>query len=335
MNNLHDNNPLVSVIIPVYNTGLYLSQCLDCVVNQTYKNIEIIIIDDGSTDNCPAICDNYASMDNRIKVIHQENSGYGKTCNTGFNIALGEYICIIESDDYAENNMIEYLYNLAINNDLDVARCHFYNFYTDISIQKRIDVANVPLETVILPAQFHNIFFCHPAVWSMLYKRKYLNDNNIRFLETPGASYQDTSFVFKVFACTERFMLTKKALMHYRMDNDNSSSNSSRKLYCVIDEFAEIERFIIEKGIYNKFIYIIPWVKFARYIWNYQRINKKYSWLFLKIFAKEMRRHIREKSINSEIISPYNALKIHIIAYLFPLYHIFRTIKPKIPNESR
>ena len=118
--------PKVSVIIPVYNVEKYLRECLDSVINQTLQDIEIILIDDGGKDNCPRIIDEYAKKDSRIVAIHKENGGYGQTCNVGLERAHGEYISIVEPDDYIDKNMYEDLYKLAKKNDTDIVKSDFY-----------------------------------------------------------------------------------------------------------------------------------------------------------------------------------------------------------------
>ena len=123
-------NKLISVIIPVYNVEKYLTYCLESVIGQTYKNLQIILVDDGSTDSSGKILDAYAAKDSRVRVIHKKNSGYGHSMNIGFAEATGEYIGIVESDDYAELNMFETLYEVAHKNKLDVAKSAFYLYYS-------------------------------------------------------------------------------------------------------------------------------------------------------------------------------------------------------------
>ena len=120
--------PKVSIVIPIYNVEQYLRECLESVVNQTLKEIEIICVNDGSTDSSPEILKEYAEKDNRIKVISKPNSGYGHTMNVGIDAAIGEYIGIVESDDYVKLDMYETLYNIAKKNDLDVVRADFERF---------------------------------------------------------------------------------------------------------------------------------------------------------------------------------------------------------------
>ena len=112
--------PKVSIIVPVYGVELYLDRCLQSLLRQTLKDIEIILVDDGSPDRCPQMCDVYALKDCRIKVIHKNNSGLGEARNSGLEIATGEYIAFVDSDDYVENNMYECLYDIATNEKCDI-----------------------------------------------------------------------------------------------------------------------------------------------------------------------------------------------------------------------
>lgn len=113
--------PLISVIIPIYNVESYLRRCLDSVLRQTYPNLEIILVDDGSPDNCPSICDEYATKDTRIIVIHKKNGGLSDARNAGLDICKGDYITFIDSDDSISHNYAEQLINVAVKNDADIA----------------------------------------------------------------------------------------------------------------------------------------------------------------------------------------------------------------------
>lgn len=117
---------LVSIVVPVYKVEPFLDRCLESIVNQTYKNLEVILVDDGSPDNCPQMCDKWAEKDNRIKVIHKKNDGLSNARNSGIEIANGEYIMFADSDDFMQNDMVEFLLNLSVKYDADVARCGFY-----------------------------------------------------------------------------------------------------------------------------------------------------------------------------------------------------------------
>lgn len=119
------NNPLVSVIIPVYGVEKYLDRCLNSVIGQTYNNIEIILVDDGSPDNCPKMCDEWALKDNRIKVVHKQNGGLTSARKAGFDIADGDYVLFIDSDDYIELNMVEKIVKKAVETNMDITLCSF------------------------------------------------------------------------------------------------------------------------------------------------------------------------------------------------------------------
>lgn len=315
--------PKVSVIVPVYNVEKYLKECLDSIINQTLKDIEIIIMDDGSKDSSPQICDDYAAKDNRIKVIHKENSGYGNTMNIGMDNASGEYIGIVESDDFAEPDMFEKLYNIAKENDLDVARCNFYFYNSLENTNKKSDFSMIQHNTVYSPLDKQEVFYQQPSIWASIYKRDTLKKYNIRFLETPGASYQDTAFAFKTYATAKRFMIIEDALLHYRTDNENSSINSSGKVFCVCDEYEEIERFSKEIGIYEDVKVLIPHIKFHCYRWNFNRLQKPASWDFLKRWSKEYSKNFKDKLITREVFRGREFKKAFFIAF-FPFKYRFR-----------
>lgn len=120
-------NDLISVIVPVYKVEKYLDKCVESIVNQTYKNLEIILVDDGSPDNCPQLCDEWAKRDSRIKVIHKQNGGLSEARNFGIDIAEGTYITLVDSDDVIALDMVQYLYDLTKKNDADMAVCQYEN----------------------------------------------------------------------------------------------------------------------------------------------------------------------------------------------------------------
>ena len=121
--------PLISVIVPVYKTEKYLNKCIESIVNQTYENLEIILVDDGSPDNCPSICDSWAEKDKRIKVIHKENAGVSAARNSALEIFSGKYVSFVDSDDWIDNDCIEYLYNSVVSTGADVVcACIYYEY---------------------------------------------------------------------------------------------------------------------------------------------------------------------------------------------------------------
>ena len=131
--------PLISVIVPIYNVEKYLDRCVDSIINQTYKNLEIILVDDGSPDNCPQMCDDYAKKDSRIKVVHKENGGLSDARNVGMEVATGEYVSFIDSDDYISLDFYETLLETIVDNDSDIVECGVVKFYEDNSFDKYSD----------------------------------------------------------------------------------------------------------------------------------------------------------------------------------------------------
>ena len=124
-------NPLISVIVPIYKVERYLVRCLDSIVNQTYRNLEIILVEDGSPDNCGAICDDYARLDERIRVIHQENRGLSAARNAGLDIMSGEYLMFVDSDDRLKSNILQSLFEKAELYSSDFAECGYSMFLED------------------------------------------------------------------------------------------------------------------------------------------------------------------------------------------------------------
>ena len=122
------NKPMISIIVPVYNVESYLADCVDSITAQTFKDIEIILVDDGSPDSCGQICDDYAKTDKRIRVIHKQNGGLSDARNAGIQLASGRYLGFIDSDDYIATDMFERLYNSIIETDSDIAMCYAANF---------------------------------------------------------------------------------------------------------------------------------------------------------------------------------------------------------------
>ncbi len=281
----------VSVLIPVYNAEQYLKSCMESVVCQTLDGIEIICINDGSTDSSGTILNQYANSYPNVKVIHKENTGYGHSLNTGLKVATGEYVGFVESDDFAERDMFEVLYENAVAYDVDFVKSnHFYTFddHTDIFWDV---LKGLIYNTVLSPVKEQNGYF-HIATppWNGLYKRSFLLGNDIWFNETPGASYQDVSFGIKVLISASSMVLIREAFLHYRADNPASSVHSKDKVFCICDEFEEAWRFLDNKTKFlGSFHYQLPAEQYKRYIWSYNRIGDEYKDMFLHRMIDEFK----------------------------------------------
>ncbi len=283
------NKPKVSVLVPIYNVEKYLRQCLESITAQTLQDIEIICINDGSTDGSLDIIKDFAKNDNRIVIIDKPNSGYGDSMNQGLEKATGEYIGIVESDDWIELDAFERLYALAKNHNAEIVRANYY-FNKANKDTKNYYIDPTEVGVVKNPTQHNWIFMQAPAIWSAIYKRDFLNKNHIRFLPTPGASYQDTGFNFKALACARRALFTTDAFLHYRTDNEASSVNSTGKAMNVCYEYAEIEKFLTEHNLIQDLYSVMLVAKLGAYIWNMERLTKNLLQDFIKNIQDDLKR---------------------------------------------
>lgn len=222
--------PLISIIIPIYNTEKYLQQCLESIAGQTFSSFEAICIDDGSTDDSPAIMDAFTLKDSRFKVVHKQNAGYGAAVNTGLDMALGTYIGIVEPDDYIEPNMYETLYSSASANDFpDIVKGAYWRVLNADSSQQEIKPANClhRIEKVNAPFQLEDdaeFLYHHPSIWSAIYKKSFLDSNDIRMLEIPGAGWADNPWMMETLLKAQSIVYVDKCLYFYRETIPGSSS---------------------------------------------------------------------------------------------------------------
>ncbi len=298
----------ISVVVPVYNVEKYLKECIDSIINQTLEDIEIICVNDGSTDSSLDILNDYAKKDSRIIVINKSNSGYGHTMNMGLNAATGEYIGIIESDDFADKNMFEDLYKLAKEYDADIVKGDWYNYWSKNKFARKNNrISSAKALKLTNSKQDKSLLRINPSVWSAIYKKKFLNKYNIRFLETPGASYQDLAFSFKVFALAEKVILTDKAYLYYRQDNMNSSVKSKTKVYCVCDEYEEIDRFLEEyPDLKFEFKVQEEINRYNGYVSSVLRIDDSVKPEFVKVFSDHFKEEYNTGLLGNEFFKKIN-----------------------------
>ena len=211
---------LISIIIPIYNVEQYLRQCLDSVVNQTYKNLEIILIDDGSTDNSGKICNEYALKDNRIKVIHKENGGVSSARNSGLNVAKGDYIGFVDGDDIISRDMYEVLLNTMIETNSQLVVCNWFKEKENNWVENK----NFPKEQILTTNEALESFWWCMYCWNKLFDRKILKF--IRFSETCGFG-EDTLYCLNVLQNLKKVICINQAKYYYRV-NQNSASRSRK-----------------------------------------------------------------------------------------------------------
>lgn len=203
----------VSIIVPVYNTAKYLRKCLDSICNQTYSNIEVIIVDDGSTDESPKICDEYQRMDSRVKVIHKKNEGLSSARNDGIEASDGAYIMFADSDDWLEPDMVEYLYTNIKDYDVKFAVCGYYSV-KGVKRRKHCAKDNVVLvqeEAIRELTDFSSPGYIPNPAWIQMIERSVMED--IRFPK--GRVYEDTLTTYKVIENVDRILVLKEPKYNY------------------------------------------------------------------------------------------------------------------------
>lgn len=233
-------NDLISIIIPIYKVEDYLERCVESVLRQSYSNVEIILVDDGSPDNCPQICDEYAKKDKRIKVVHKENGGLSDARNFGIDIAKGKYLAFIDSDDYINDDFIKILYENLILNNADMSMCEYetfdddtsaHNDYTnDIMILDRNQLLNRLVSK-------NNAKFT--VVWNKLYRKELFN--HLRF--DVGRINEDAFIMHKIFDNSEIAVISSAKLYYYyqRQGSITKASKYTAKnldsIYAIIDRY--------------------------------------------------------------------------------------------------
>ncbi len=325
--------PKVSILVPIYNVEKYLPECLDSLIKQTLEEIEIICINDGSTDSSLDILKKYKKKDHRIIIIDKTNSGYGDSMNKGLEKATGEYVGIVESDDWIDKNAFDKLYSLGKKHNLDIVKANFYEFFTKNKKDASKSDMFLPEEEgkVINPREHRQVFYNQPSIWSAIYKNEFLKANGIKFLPSPGASYQDAGFSFKVWASASRAMLLNDAFLHYRQDNPNSSVKSDGKIYAVKDEYDEIERFLKEKKLLEEYGSTLATMRLSAYIWNMKRLTKKAALDFSKTVKQDYSRLKKEGFLDKGKLDGVGAYNAKNLAIKHPRAYI--AIRPL--HESR
>ena len=283
----------VSIIIPTYNVEEYLDECMQSAVRQTLDDIEIICVNDGSMDSSPEILKRYAEKDERVVIINQPNSGYGKAMNTGLDRATGEYIGIIEPDDYVALNMFEDLYNTAKEYDLDFVKSDFYRFVTGDNGDRSFKYYHLSLD----PEDYNKVFApCDTPeamnyvmnTWCGIYRKSFLDEFGIRHNETPGASFQDNGFFFQTFAFGRSAMIIDKAYYCNRRDNPNSSVRNREKVYAANVEYDYIRDLIMEHpATWNKFKYMYWKKRFTNTLTTLGRIAPEYKKEYCRNASRE------------------------------------------------
>lgn len=232
----------VSIIVPVYNVEQYIAKCLESLINQTLKDIEIIVVNDGSTDNCEKIIQCYVKKFKNIKYLNKENGGLSDARNYGIPYATGEYIAFLDSDDYVELNMYEKMYNKAKDENSDMVECDFIWEYTGKS---KIDTG------IIYKNKKEMLTYARVVAWNKLIKREIIQKSKIEFPK--GLHYEDLEFFYKILPYLDKVSFVKVPLIHYEQRENSISkvqNERTQEIFIILNDVLEYYKV---KNIYNEY----------------------------------------------------------------------------------
>ena len=305
-----EKQPLVSVVVPVYNVEKYLEECLESIIKQTLSDIEIICVNDGSKDNSLKILERFAALDERVKVITKENSGYGHTMNVGMDAARGRYFGIVESDDYIDEDMYRSLYEKAEETQADAVKSDYYKLSTlngKKSVKKRNTCyADFFYDRILSSDEYEEVFDFEMMNWTGIFRMDFLRKNNIRFNETPGASFQDNGFWFRTIYKAKRLVYINKAFYYYRQDNPESSINSKEKVNCMFEEYDHIKRLMLDDPDASDELHtVFLRKKFYNLRHSWERVDRKYKLDHLRKEREEYKKDLRELRCRRDKLDPW------------------------------
>ena len=298
--------PKVSVVLPIYNAEPYLRECLDSIVNQTLKDIEIICVNDGSTDNSLNIIKEYAARDIRIRYIDKPNAGYGQTMNSGIDLARGEYVGIVEPDDFIKLDMYETLYNKAKELNLDVIKADYCEFlgenkqYTYVN-RKVFNGPDSFYNRVLTPIKDEKILYVFAINPAGIFKHSLLDKYKIRHNETPGAAYQDNGFWAQTTYLADKLYFMNRVFYCYRQDNPNQSIKKKNNVWTIPTEYHFIDN-VFDK--HKKIAKLRPLYflrKYLSYIYHMTaRLDVEYWYEYLTAAKNEFKKHEKKGDIEKE-----------------------------------
>ena len=318
--------PLISVIVPVYKVEPYLHQCVDSILNQTFKDFELILVDDGSPDNCPAICDEYAKQDNRVKVIHKENGGLFSARNIGLDYAFknsnSKYICFVDSDDYIDNYFLEYLYNGIVDNHTDISYCCCFRFGFKDAPNKLIKYYDYYNETIVVDAKIHFQKMIKNEIGGHVCFGMFSKDiiQNIHF---PNIKFrEDLPFHCEILLKANYIFFINKPLYYYRVNYNSltraGTDSIDKKYYRVMNAIMQLS--ILDKSEFknNKEIKSLLYSQMSDNLFSFLLYAKKGN------YYKELNRYAKN---NRKVIRTYNKKsKMRQIStffyYIKPLFSI-------------
>ncbi|WP_321875411.1 glycosyltransferase [Burkholderia cenocepacia] len=317
-----DLRPAISVVMPTFKVEKYFEQCLASVTNQTLRNIEIIPVDDGSPDRCGEIMDRFASEDFRVKPIHQPNKGYGAAVNAGLMKARGEYIAIVETDDWIEPDMLETLYDTAKTSDANIVKGSFAKHH-DGKAPAAHNFRHLvqPGQSSVKPTESLELMIYESSIWSAIYKKSFLDKHNIKMLETSGAAFQDVVWKFVTYASTDEVILVDRPFYNYRVFATGSSSAANGKEKAHFVNYAKIKSELERMGLFDKFSYFYYVHQFFDFVFHSNRLKGE-ALLSFYASAKETIDEAISKGCNPDSLSLHPDLNDYYQKSVLPIIRV-------------
>ena len=298
--------PLVSIIVPIYNVEPYLKKCIDSIIKQTLTNIEIILVNDGSTDNCGKIIDEYAKKDNRIIALHKENGGQASARNMGLEIARGKYVGFVDSDDWIELDMYEKLYNSVQQTDSDMGVCsrRTYSDKNELQYEGKIKKENIDLKEIGINTYIATrLLKGHTlVVYNKIYKKQIIIDNNLIFDSVKDVGSEDTLFNYKVLQNIEKIAGISDAYYNC-LAREGSTARSYDKKYMIrIGNLLEkIKEYSLQMNIEENSNCITP-IMLIHFLNRYiTRIENYSNNKIVNLFANHIKEFMKVNSIKENM----------------------------------
>lgn len=281
----------ISIIVPIYNAEKYLNKCIESLINQTKKELEFILINDGSTDNSEEIIKSY--KDKRIKYFKNENQGIGKTRNFGIEKATGKYIMFVDSDDYIDKNMAKLMFDKAFSNSLDMVVCDYYKVINNENIEEKLP----SFKPTTLKNSPDLLCGINLSPWNKIYKTSLIKDNNIKFVE--NLKYEDAPFVIEALDKANKVGKVNKCLNYYVIHGNSETTVRDKRVFDILKIIDKIRKYFKDKDYIKESLDKLT----VRIITNYtiqQRVqkDKKIGMQFIEESFKYLKREVPDYKNN-------------------------------------
>lgn len=304
---------LFSIIVPVYNDAINLPRCLDSILSQTYKEFECLLIDDGSTDNCPAICDTYSNKDKRINVFHKKNEGISKTRQFGLDHAKGSYIFFVDSDDWVKPSYFDNVYQTIKDESTDILFLDFYNESSNGKQKLCVQKPNIKDNDIVIKQVIKGELFS--CLWNIILRRDFYIDNKLKFHETINYG-EDTLFIVEALFYKPKIKRVNNAFYHHTFNNNSFTRQNKKTKFIERVKFIEQLNILFEK--YNR-------LDLKKY--NFIPINDKYEMLISGIFSKEEYQKLFTVKITLGYLKQFGIYKYIILSLAETnLYYLARSL---------